>query len=145
MRRKEESILVRKSMRGDTAAFGEIIRRYQHLVFAAAFQVVKDPALAEDVAQEAFVTTFRSLKDLREENAFPAWLRKITRNRALASLKEQGRFVAIGETGLLQSVITSYSIHYTKLYEFMLKISMPASPWAKRFSAGRRLFLTQCR
>jgi len=91
-------------MRGDTAAFGEIIRRYQHLVYATAFQVVKDPALAEDVAQEAFVTTFRSLKDLREENAFPAWLRKITRNRALASLKEQGRFVAIGETGLLQSL-----------------------------------------
>jgi RNA polymerase sigma-70 factor (ECF subfamily) len=104
MRRKKESSLIRRSRQGDTAAFGEIIRRYQHLVFATAFQVVKNPALAEDVAQEAFVTAFQSLKDLREESAFPSWLRKITRNRALASRKEQGRFVAIEETGLLQTL-----------------------------------------
>ncbi|TFG58800.1 MAG: RNA polymerase subunit sigma-24, partial [Deltaproteobacteria bacterium] len=62
MRRKKESSLIRRSRQGDTAAFGEIIRRYQHLVFATAFQVVKNPTLAEDVAQEAFVTAFQSLK-----------------------------------------------------------------------------------
>lgn len=104
MRREKERNLIRRSRKGDTAAFGEIIRRYQHLVFATAFQIVRDPGLAEDVAQEAFVSAFRSLRDLREENAFPSWLRKITRNRALASRKEQGRFVAIEETGLLKSL-----------------------------------------
>jgi len=104
MRRKKESSLIRRSRQGDTAAFGEIIRRYQHLVFATAFQIVKNPALAEDVAQEAFVNAFRALKDLREESTFPSWLRKITRNRALASRREQGRFVAIEETGLLQTL-----------------------------------------
>ena len=103
MRREKETDLIGKAREGDTAAFGEIVRRYQNLVYATAFQILKDPGLAEDVAQEAFVAAFRSLKDLRRESAFPPWLRKITRNLALASRKEHGRFGAIEEAGELQS------------------------------------------
>jgi RNA polymerase sigma-70 factor, ECF subfamily len=103
MRREEEIELVRKAKGGDTAAFAEIIRRYQNLVYATAFQILKDRALAEDVAQEAFVTAFQSLRDLRTESSFPPWLRKITRNLALASRKEQRRFGALEEAGILQS------------------------------------------
>jgi RNA polymerase sigma-70 factor (ECF subfamily) len=103
MRREEEIDLVRKAKEGDTAAFAEMIRRYQNLVFATAFQILRDRALAEDVAQEAFVAAFRSLHDLRAEKSFPPWLRKIVRNFALASLKEQRRFGALEEAGILQS------------------------------------------
>ena len=103
MRREEEIDLVRKAKGGDTAAFAVMIRRYQNLVYATAFQILKDTALAEDVAQEAFVTAFQSLRDLRTESSFPPWLRKITRNLALASRKEQRRFGALEEAGVLQS------------------------------------------
>ncbi len=103
MRQEQEFGLVRKAREGDTAAYGEIVRRYQNLVYATAFQILKDIALAEDVAQEAFVTAFRSLKDLRAEGSFPPWLRKITRNLALAARKEQSRFRPIEEAGTLLS------------------------------------------
>ena len=103
MRREMEIALVRKARDGDTAAFGEIVRRYQNLVFATALQILRDPALAEDVAQEAFVKAFLSLQDLRTESSFPPWLRKIVRNLALASHKEQRRFGALEEAGVLQS------------------------------------------
>ena len=103
MRQEQEIALVRKAREGDTAAFGEIVRRYQNLVFATALQILRDPALAEDVAQEAFVTAFRSLQDLRTESSFPPWLRKIARNLALASRKEQRRFGALEEAGVLLS------------------------------------------
>ena len=103
MRREEEIGLIRKAKEGDTVAFAAMIRRYQNLVYATAFQVLKDKALAEDVAQEAFVTAFQSLRDLRTESSFPPWLRKITRNLALASRKEQRRFGALEEAGVLQS------------------------------------------
>lgn len=103
MRREEEIGLIRKAKEGDTVAFAVMIRRYQNLVYATAFQVLKDAALAEDVAQEAFVAAFRSIPTLRTESSFPPWLRKITRNLALASRKEQRRFGALEEAGVLQS------------------------------------------
>jgi RNA polymerase sigma-70 factor (ECF subfamily) len=103
MRQEQEIDLVRKAKEGDMAAFGEIVRRYQNLVYATALQILKDPALAEDAAQEAFVAAFRSLRNLRRESSFPPWLRKITRNLALASRKEHGRFRALEEAGVLQS------------------------------------------
>jgi RNA polymerase sigma-70 factor (ECF subfamily) len=103
MRREEEIDLIRKAKEGDTTAFAEIIRRYQNLVYATAFRILRDPALAEDVAQEAFVAAFESLQDLRTESSFPPWLRKIVRNFALASRKEQHRFGALEEAGILQS------------------------------------------
>ena len=103
MRREEEIDLIRKAREGDTVAFAEIIRSYQNLVFATAFQILRDRALAEDVAQEAFVKAFHSLQALRAESSFPPWLRKITRNLALASRKEQHRFGALEEAGVLLS------------------------------------------
>ena len=107
MRQEQEISLVRKAKDGDTAAFGEIVRRYQTLVFAVAFQILKDRALAEDVSQETFVSAFRSLADLRSEASFPQWLQKITKNFALAARKDQRRFGSIEEAGTMQSPLAN--------------------------------------
>lgn len=103
MHSESEAYLISRARKGDTAAFGEIVRRYQNPVYATAFQILKNAALAEDVAQEAFIAAFGSLGDLRKEGSFPPWLRKITRNLALAARREHGRFGALEEAGTLQS------------------------------------------
>ena len=100
---KDEIILLQESARGDASSFGEIVRRYQHLVYAAALQIVKDPAAAQDVAQETFISAFAALKDLRSAETFPAWLRKIARNKALAWRKEQDRLAPLEDAGVLPS------------------------------------------
>jgi len=100
---KHEKDLLRNSARGDAASFGEIVRRYQYLVYAAAMQIVKDPAAAQDIAQETFISAFAALKDLRSEEAFPSWLRTITRNTALAWRKQQGRLAPLEDAGDLPS------------------------------------------
>jgi len=100
---KDEMDLLRKSARGDAALFGEIVRRYQYLVYAAALQIVKDPAAAQDIAQETFISAFASLKDLRSLEAFPPWLRKIARNKALAWRKEQDRLSPLEAAGVLRA------------------------------------------
>lgn len=102
---KEEKDLLRKSARGDAASFGEIVRRYQHLVYAAALQIVKDPAAAQDIAQDTFISAFASLKDLRSMESFPSWLRKIARNKALALRKEQDHLAPLEDAGVLRSPI----------------------------------------
>ncbi|MGA7105157.1 MAG: sigma-70 family RNA polymerase sigma factor [Candidatus Deferrimicrobiaceae bacterium] len=101
---REEKELLRRARKGDTAAFGEIVRRYQSLVYSSALQVVRDPAAAQDVAQESFIAAYLSLRNLRSVDAFPAWLRKISRNMALAWRKEQGRQDSLGKAALQATV-----------------------------------------
>jgi len=96
--RKEEQELLERSRSGDSAAFGEIVKRYQGLVYATALPVVRIPAAAQDVAQEAFISAYVSLSKLRSDDAFPSWLRKIARNTALAWQKEQTRMTPIEES-----------------------------------------------
>jgi RNA polymerase sigma factor (sigma-70 family) len=101
----KEKDLLRKSARGDAASFGEVVRKYRYLVYAAALQIVKDPAAAQDVAQDTFISAFASLKDLRSMESFPSWLRKIARNKALAWRKEQDRLAPLEDAGVLRSPI----------------------------------------
>ena len=100
---KDEKDLLRKSAQGDATSFGEIVRRYQYLVYATAMQIAKDPAAAQDIAQETFISAFAALKDLRSEEAFPSWLRTITRNTALAWRKQQDRLAPLEDAGDLPS------------------------------------------
>lgn len=58
-------------------AFGELVSRYQDMAFACAYSVLGDFYLAEDAAQEAFITAWLKLGQLREPAAFAAWLRRI--------------------------------------------------------------------
>lgn len=58
-------------------AFGEIVRRFQDLAFACAFSVLGDFHLAQDAAQEAFLTTWRNLDQLRAPEAFPGWFKRV--------------------------------------------------------------------
>jgi len=103
MRQEQEIALVRKAREGDTGAFGEIVGRYQYLVYAVAMQITKDPAAAQDIAQETFISAFAALKDLRSEEAFPSWLRTITRNTALAWRKQQDHLAPLEDAGDLPS------------------------------------------
>jgi RNA polymerase sigma-70 factor (ECF subfamily) len=100
---KHENYLLQKAAQGDTASFGEIVRRYQYLVYTAAMQIAKDPSAAQDIAQETFISAFAALKDLRSEEAFPSWLRTITRNTALAWRKQQDRLAPLEDAGDLPS------------------------------------------
>lgn len=58
-------------------AFGELVTRFQDMAYGYAYSVLGDFHLAQDAAQEAFITAFRRLEDLREPDAFAGWLRRI--------------------------------------------------------------------
>jgi RNA polymerase sigma factor (sigma-70 family) len=61
------------------AAFGVIVERYQDAAYGYALAALGDPHLAKDAAQEAFMTAYSSLGQLRSSEAFPGWLRRIVR------------------------------------------------------------------
>jgi RNA polymerase sigma-70 factor (ECF subfamily) len=63
-------------------AFAEIIRRHQHFVYGAAMRILKNPALAEEIAQETFIRAHRSLASFRREAHVRSWLYRIATNLA---------------------------------------------------------------
>lgn len=78
----DDAVLVERARRGDARAFEALVRRYTRPAHAVALAVVKEPADAEDVCQDAFVRALERLEDCRDASKFGAWFLRIVRNRA---------------------------------------------------------------
>ena len=65
---------------GNKGAFAEIVLNYQRKVFNIAYRMLGNREEAKDLAQEVFLSVFESIRDLREEVKFEAWLTRITLN-----------------------------------------------------------------
>jgi len=74
--------LVRRAKKGDYRAFDLLVLKYQSRVIATAFKFVKERQLAEDIAQEAFIKSYKSIDSFREESSFYTWIYRITVNTA---------------------------------------------------------------
>jgi RNA polymerase sigma factor (sigma-70 family) len=92
--------LVERSRRRDAEAFGTLVTRHQQLVFGVALAKCGDPALAEDVAQEAFVAAWRDLDRLRDAEQIGSWVAGIARNLAASAARTRARRErAFGDAG----------------------------------------------
>lgn len=89
--------LVKQALAGSTRAYEVLVRRHLRAAYAVALAVVRVPAEAEDVAQEALVVAWEQLSECREPAAFSGWLMNIARNQArnvLARRKVRSDFAA---------------------------------------------------
>ena len=88
--------LVRRVKKGDYRAFDLLVLKYQSRVVATAFKYVKERQLAEDIAQEAFIKSYKSIDSFREESSFYTWVYRIAVNTAknyLVSAKRRDEVV----------------------------------------------------
>jgi RNA polymerase sigma factor (sigma-70 family) len=97
-----EAIVVVLAMNGDDAAYGELVRRKQGAIRNLLRQLSRDPALADDLAQLAFVQAWRSIRSLKSPSAFGAWLRKLAVNCWLQQVRVRRRDVELDEQLLLE-------------------------------------------
>jgi RNA polymerase sigma-70 factor (ECF subfamily) len=75
---------------GDLSAFEGIVRRWQNRLVNMAWRFCRDRAMAEDMAQEVFLKTFRSLASFRRESAFSTWLISIAVNTYRSRIRAEG-------------------------------------------------------
>ncbi|MEL6534937.1 MAG: sigma-70 family RNA polymerase sigma factor, partial [Bacteroidota bacterium] len=68
-----------------------LVDRYQEPSLALALSVIKDPAEAEDVIQEAFVKAYKNLARFQGQSAFSTWLYRIVVNTAYTAAKRRKR------------------------------------------------------
>lgn len=63
--------------------FAELVRRHQAMVFSLAWRFLRDRGLAEEVAQEVFLSLHRNMGSIQSSTHATAWLRKVTTQRAI--------------------------------------------------------------
>jgi RNA polymerase sigma-70 factor (ECF subfamily) len=85
----DDVALVDQAKAGDREAFRALVVRYQRKVYAVALGIVKDPDLAWDVAQEAFVRVHRHLGDFKGEASFSTWVLRIGSHLAIDALRKE--------------------------------------------------------
>jgi len=72
--------LVEKAQAGDRDSYGQLVDRYGAVVLAIAYGRTGNGAIAQDIAQDAFLIGFENISSLRQPGRFGAWLRGITTN-----------------------------------------------------------------
>jgi RNA polymerase sigma-70 factor (ECF subfamily) len=83
--------LVKRVQKGDKGAFDLLVLKYQHKIVNLVMRYVRDPEVALDITQEAFIKAYRALPRFRGDSAFYTWMYRIAVNTAKNHLAAQRR------------------------------------------------------
>ena len=86
-----DDALVAAAQKGDQAAYGEIVRRYQRAVYRIAWALTRNDADADDLAQEAFVRAWGAIGRFEIGQPLYPWLARITTNLAFSLFRSRKR------------------------------------------------------
>jgi RNA polymerase sigma-70 factor (ECF subfamily) len=87
----DERRLIDRLIERDEQAFSEIVRLYGDKVFSLIYRMLGSRAEAEDVAQDVFITVFKTIESFRGEAKFSTWLLRIAANHAKNRIKHLAR------------------------------------------------------
>jgi RNA polymerase sigma-70 factor (ECF subfamily) len=82
-----ERSLLRRLRDREESAFRELVEEHRDRVFNITFRMLGNRAEAEDVAQEVFITVFKTIETFREESKFSTWLYRVTVNHCKNRIK----------------------------------------------------------
>lgn len=81
--------LIAAALEGSTAAFGDLVRRYQDRLYNAVLRIVDNADDAADVVQDAFVNAFQALKSFKGDSELYTWLYRIAFNSAISQKRRR--------------------------------------------------------
>lgn len=95
-----EKLLIKKSQSGDVESFELLINSYDKRTYNIAYRIMGNEEDAKDMAQEALLRVFKSLKDFKGQAAFSTWLYRIVTNVCLDELRRRKneKYVSIDST-----------------------------------------------
>jgi len=85
----DELDLVSRALKGDTASFSVLLRRYEGKIFRLAMNITQNREDAEDVLQEAFLKAYEHLDQFQGNSKFYTWVVRIAVNQALMKLRKR--------------------------------------------------------
>ena len=84
-----EDEAIQRCQDGERDAFHPLVERHQDVVFGTAYHMTGNPALAEELAQEAFVAAWQGMRGFRRGRPFKPWLMRILVNAVLAQRRQR--------------------------------------------------------
>jgi RNA polymerase sigma-70 factor (ECF subfamily) len=87
--REDESQLVAAAKSGETAAFEELVNRYERKIFRLTMNITRNHEDAEDAMQDAFMKAYSHLGSFQQDSRFYTWLVRIAANEALMRLRKR--------------------------------------------------------
>jgi len=87
--RAEDSRLIQSALKGNSAAYKRLMKKYHDAIYNFIYRMVHDKQQVEDLTQEAFIKAFQSLASFNEEYAFSTWLYKIATNNCIDYIRKR--------------------------------------------------------
>lgn len=81
--------LIERIRSGDYGAFETLVSRYERKVYALALKLTGNPADAEEIAQDVFLTIYQKLGSFRGESLLSSWIYRVTANAAFMKLRDR--------------------------------------------------------
>jgi len=97
MKPLDDNILITKTLGGDVKSFEQIVVRYNVMVYALAYRVLKNREEAEEIAQDVFIKIYQSLKSFNMKSKLSTWIYRITYNASINKFKSQKRRIETTE------------------------------------------------
>ena len=119
--------IVQRVRRGDAMAAQQLVQSYHSEIFRLALSILDDPAEAEDITQDVFISAINALDSYRGDSAFKTWLFSITVNvcrRRWRQRKTRERLIQ-----LLQSVFPLIHANSVQPEEIVIRRENKAELW----------------
>ena len=88
----DDTRLVRECLRGEDAAWSELLSKYKNLIFSIPIKYGFSQEEAADVFQSVCLDLVNGLSNLREPRALAGWLIRVTHNKCFHCVKDRRRY-----------------------------------------------------
>jgi RNA polymerase sigma-70 factor (ECF subfamily) len=93
----DDGLLVLRCQRGDPEAFREIVKRWEPRLYYYLRRLLGNDGTVWDILQETWLAVFRDVRTLGDVRKFPAWLYRVSRAKAIDSMRKQNKYVILPE------------------------------------------------
>lgn len=89
MKYQSDSFYINKVLNNDLSAYSILVDKHKNMVYTVAYRILRNREDAEEIAQDAFVKAYQSLKSFKKESKFATWLYRIVYNTAISRTRKK--------------------------------------------------------